>query len=79
MTDCIDCDMAAKKSWHGFRNGCAGCCARAIARGPHFYRVRTQGVQDRHYRQLLQEFGTTHEQVKAAAAVDFESKKGGAR
>ena len=69
--ECPDCAKAAAGVWHGFRAGCQGCCARATARGPNFARVRTTGSQDRQYRAQLQQFGLTHEQVKAAAAADF--------
>jgi len=68
---CEDCTKAATQVWHGFTMGCQGCCARATARGPNFHRVRTTGSQDRPYRAQLQQFGLTHEQVKAAALNDF--------
>jgi hypothetical protein len=69
---CPDCTRAAAEPWHGFRNGCRGCCARAAARSPHFARVKAAGQQDRPYRALLAQFGLDHETVKAAAAADME-------
>jgi hypothetical protein len=71
---CADCTAAAKRPHYGFAEGCSGCCARAAARGPHFYRVRKAGALDRQYRALLQQFGLTHESVKAAAASDALAK-----
>lgn len=67
---CKDCLAAASKRHHGFTGGCVGCCARSIARGKHFARVRKAGVLDGDYRALLAQFKLTHEQVKAAAAAD---------
>jgi hypothetical protein len=67
---CEDCAMAAKRLWHGFMADCKGCAARAAARSPHFRRVHDAGMQDRAYRSMLQLYGVTHEQVRAAAAVD---------
>jgi hypothetical protein len=75
MSGCPDCTAAAERDWHGFVNGCRGCCARAAARSPHFRRVRDAGAQDRAYRQLLEQFALSHEDVKAAAAVDALGKE----
>lgn len=74
MTACPDCTAAAAAPWHGFTNGCRGCCARAAARSPHFARVKAAGQQDRPYRALLEQFGLTHSDVKAAAAADVEGR-----
>jgi hypothetical protein len=74
MTTCPDCTQAAARPWNGFRAGCPGCAARAAARSPHFRRVRDQGMQDRQYRALLEQFGLTHQQVKDAAAADLEQR-----
>lgn len=71
MTDrCPDCTKAALKRHHGFMADCRGCCARACARGQAFQRVRLAGAQDHRYRLALQQFGLTHDEVKAAAAAD---------
>lgn len=72
---CEACTTSAERVFHEFRQGCMDCCARAIARGHHFFRVRQAGQQDRQYRALLQQFGATHEQVKAAYAADAMSKE----
>ena len=69
MTECPDCKAAAEQEHHGFRV-CPGCCARSVARSPHFKRVRDTGMQDRQYRSLLEQMGTTHQAVKDAAAAD---------
>lgn len=76
MSECPDCTKSAAGVWHGFRADCTGCCARATARGPHFHRVRTTGMQDRQYRAQLTQFGLKHEQVKAAAQNDFTMNGG---
>lgn len=70
MTECSACAAAAKKVSHLFHAGCMGCCARACARGQDFQRVRKAGALDRQYRNALQHFGLTHDEVKAAAAAD---------
>ena len=67
---CTACTDAARKVSHLFHAGCRGCCARACARGQDFQRVRKQGVQDHRYRLALQQFGLTHDEVKAANAAD---------
>jgi hypothetical protein len=50
--------------------GCRRCCARAAARAPQFAAARKSGAVDRPYRALLDQFGLTHDEVKAAAAAD---------
>ena len=67
---CADCALAARRRWHGFRAGCRGCCARAAARSPQFFDARKRGCVTREYRRLLDQFGLSHEDVKAAAAAD---------
>lgn len=67
---CPNCATAAQVMHHGFTAGCAGCCARAAARSPHYRRCLDKGVQDREYRRLLEQFKLTHEQVREAARVD---------
>lgn len=70
MSDCPDCTLASKQPHHGFRANCQGCAARAAARSPHFRRVRDNGMQDRAYRSMLDLYGITHDDVKAAAGAD---------
>jgi hypothetical protein len=67
---CPHCDLAATRLHGVFRVGCQGCTARKVARGPDFARVRRAGRLDGAYQQMLQAAELTHEQVKAAAAVD---------
>lgn len=67
---CPDCAAAAQAEHWGFRAGCRGCCARAAARSPHYFRVQQAGYQDRQYRALLTQFELTHAEVRAAAAAD---------
>jgi hypothetical protein len=71
-TACPDCLAAAADRLHaGYRSGCKGCAARAVARGPDFHRCRTAGKQDRRYRDLLTAVGVTHEAVVKA----YEARK----
>jgi hypothetical protein len=72
---CEDCTQAATRLWHGFRNGCPGCAARAAARSPPYRAAQESGRRDRHYRGLLQTYGVTHDDVRAAAAVDARHKE----
>lgn len=65
---CRECTSAASDRLHaGYRSGCRGCQARAVARGPHFARCRAAGKQDADYRRLLAAVGVTHAEVVAAA------------
>lgn len=78
MTDlfsesCPECEAVTVDRLHaGYRSGCKGCVARAVARGPDFHRCRTAGKQDRRYRDLLAAVGVTHEAVVKAAEIDKE-------
>lgn len=72
---CEDCTNSAAKLWHGFTAGCDGCKSRAVSRGPNYRRARDSGRQDRPYLEELRMLGVTHEQVKAAAGVDFEQRR----
>lgn len=69
-TTCTDCAVAAARAWHGFTQGCRGCCARAAGRSPQFAAARKAGVVDHQYRRLLDQVGLTHDEVKAAVAAD---------
>lgn len=69
---CPDCQLASERPHYGYRSGCKGCAARAVARGPDFFRCRTVGKQDQKYRQLLEAVGVTHEAAMAAAQVDAD-------
>ncbi len=71
---CPDCTAAAQRSHWMFTAGCRGCIARGVARLPQFRKVRDAGVLDRAYRQLLEQAGVTHDEVKRAAAADFEQR-----
>lgn len=72
---CHDCEQASVKPWHAFTAGCRGCCARALARSPHFRRVRDAGSLDRQYRAALAQFGLEHAEVRAAAERDREQRR----
>lgn len=72
---CPACTKAAERLTGVFQAGCKGCAARAVSRGPNFRRARDSGYQDRKYRGELEQFGVTHDQVKAAAAADFEQQR----
>jgi len=49
---------------------CRGCCARAAARMPQYREAQKAGVQTHAYRRLLDQFGLTHAEVRAAAQAD---------
>lgn len=68
---CPDCTAASTAMHHGFRAGCDGCRARALARGPYFFACKQAGKLNPLYLQQLERLGLTHEQVKAADAADF--------
>lgn len=70
MVTCVDCEAAALAPWHGFREACQGCAARAVSRGANYRRCLAAGMQDRLYRDELDLMKTTHEAVRAAAAAD---------
>lgn len=64
-------DESARRSAHWyFTAHCRGCCARSAARSPHFFDSRKTERQTTGYRMLLQQFGLTHDEVKAAYAAD---------
>jgi hypothetical protein len=66
---CNDCRLASEKLHHGFSD-CPGCRARAVARDPRFAEARKAGRMTPEYRRMLEQAKVTHEDVKAAAAVD---------
>ncbi len=73
-------DEAAKKRAHWyFTAHCRGCCARAAARSHHFFDSRRAGGLTKGYRQLLEQFGLTHAEVRAAHEVDHETKAAASR
>jgi ribosomal protein L37AE/L43A len=74
MTSCPACEKAARVRSHDFMADCDGCKARAAGRMPQFAEARKAGVQTHAYRRLLQQFGLTHEQVRAAVAADKAAK-----
>lgn len=71
---CPACLTAAQELSHEFRTDCQGCTARAIARGPDYYRCRKAGKLDALYFQALERVGLTHSEVKAAAESDVMNK-----
>ena len=72
----VDCTRSAAEVWGGFRSGCKGCQARAAARSPWYFESKRAGRQTEAYRRLLATLGLTHDQVKAAEAADYMTKKG---
>jgi hypothetical protein len=70
---CPACEKAAQRVSHEFQANCRGCCARAAGRSPQFAAARKAGVIDHQYRRLLDQFGLSHESVKAAVAADKAS------
>jgi hypothetical protein len=75
MAACLNCSAATERPHWKFTMGCNGCCARAAARSPQFFESRKTGQLSRGYRALLEQFGLTHDQVKAAHAADACSKE----
>lgn len=82
---CQACTDAAERVSAMFHAGCPGCMARSAARSPQFRQARDAGRITHGYRLLLQAYygadcdiGKANEQVKAAAAADFEQKQQGA-
>jgi hypothetical protein len=71
---CDDCAKAAARRHHGFMADCRGCCARAAARMPQYREAQKAGVQTHAYRRLLEQFGLTHDAVRAAAQADMASQ-----
>jgi hypothetical protein len=73
---CSACTKAATTpEWGEFTADCRGCCARAAARSPQFFESRKNGTQTRAYRALLEQFGLTHDEVRAAHAADAHAKE----
>jgi hypothetical protein len=72
---CPDCTRSAAELWHGFTHGCPGCAARAVSRGPNYRESHAAGKQTRKYRDELQQFGVSHQQVIDAAAADALTKE----
>lgn len=72
---CPDCTRAAAELWHGFRSGCKGCRARAVARGVQFFDAKRTGKQTPAYRQQLAALGLTHAEVLQASKTDALSRR----
>lgn len=72
---CPDCIRSAAEARHGFTNGCLGCAARSVARGPNYREAMASGRHTWKYRDELRLVGVTHDQVKAAAAADALGKE----
>lgn len=71
---CEACSTAAQRESAMFHAGCRGCMARAAARSPQYRQARDTGRQDSKYRALLDTYGVSHDEVRAAAEADFEAK-----
>lgn len=71
-----DADAKKRPHWY-FTAHCRGCCARAAARSHHFFDSRRAGAQTKGYRQLLEQFGLTHDEVKAAYLADSANHQAG--
>ena len=67
---CQHCTAAAQGPHFIFSASCSACQARDIAAGPHFYRCRLEGKQDKEYRALLKHRGVTHEAVVRASEAE---------
>lgn len=69
---CDACELAARGVTGLFSRDRKCCQARAIARSPYFAESLRSGRQTRMYRDALEAFGVTHEQVIEAARADRE-------
>ena len=82
---CPHCLAAAERLHARFDNACRGCRARRVARSNEFWNASQakpgehdfDKVRDR-YRGLLVQVDVSHQEVKAAAAADFEQRQGAA-
>lgn len=82
---CPHCTAAAERVYGRFDNNCRGCRARRVARSIEFHNAKTvepgdhdfDRMRDR-YRGLLAQVDVSHQEVKAAAAADFEQRQGAA-
>lgn len=71
MSDCPDCTQARATRWHGgYRIGCLGCAARAVARSQAMHDAVTSRTQDafRTLRETISNAipGQPYEEAKAA-------------
>jgi hypothetical protein len=74
--DCPSCTTAAREVSHEFTANCRGCMARAAARSPQAHEWRRRGGPPTHAaRLLLDQFGLTADEVKAAARADMLGKE----
>jgi hypothetical protein len=74
---CIDCHSALIGPSHGFTNGCKGCTARAISRGPNYHASQQQGSLTREYISELVKLDLTHSEIKQAQERDALGTKQG--
>lgn len=74
LLTCPACAAASERVSALFEAGCRGCLCRSAARSPQYREARDAGRITHRYRLLLEHFGVSHAEVKAAAAVDFESR-----
>lgn len=78
---CPACKTASERVSAMFHAGCPGCMARSAARSPQYREAQAAGRITHGYRLLLEgyygagcDLAKAHQQVKAAAAVDFEQR-----
>lgn len=74
---CEACESARHGVCATFFSHCQGCAARAASRSPQAHEARALGRQTPEYRDMLARLEVTHEEVKAAHAVDFEQNRDG--
>lgn len=72
---CPACAEAKERPSGRFLMGCRGCIARGVSRTINYRDSQQQGRLTHKYRLQLEQAGVSHEEVKAAAAGDFESKE----
>ena len=81
LVACGHCVAAAERIHASFDNACRGCRARRVARSIEFHNAKTAAPEDHdfdrmrdRYRSLLVVASVSHQEVRAAAAVDFEQR-----
>lgn len=75
MSACPECAAAAGGPHNVFQAECAGCRARAVARGPHFFASMRAGSPTDEYRKEVATLGLRHRDVLAAQASDAVNRR----
>lgn len=63
---CDACIKATQIPWAIFTTDCRGCNARMVSRSVDFHRVKRNDKLDAGYRNILDQLGLTHREVRQA-------------